>query len=56
MSEHYAELRMYVAPEPIEQANQQWLARILERLGLHRRNADHLDLPGLWLAPELLFT
>ena len=54
MSKHYAELRMYVAPEPIERANQQWLARILERLGLRRLNADHLDLPSLWLAPELL--
>ncbi|NWN49081.1 PhnD/SsuA/transferrin family substrate-binding protein [Pseudomonas sp. MAFF 301514] len=56
MSEHYAELLMYVAPEPIRQANQQWLARILEHLGLRRLNADHLDLPGLWLAPELLVT
>jgi len=56
MSEHYAELLMYVAPDHIHQANQQWLARILERLGLSRRNADHLDLHGLWLAPELLVT
>ncbi len=56
MSEHYAELRMYVAPEPVEQANQQWLVRSIERLGLRRLNADHLDLPGLWLAPELLVT
>lgn len=29
MSEHYADLRMYVAPQPIQQANQRWLARIL---------------------------
>ena len=56
MSEHYAELRMYVAPQQIEQANQQWLARVLEHLNLRRLNADHLDLPGLWLAPELLVT
>ncbi|MBV2082176.1 MULTISPECIES: phosphate/phosphite/phosphonate ABC transporter substrate-binding protein [Pseudomonas] len=56
MSEHYADLRMYVAPEPIQQANQYWLARILERLKLRRLNADHLDLPGLWLAPQLLVT
>ena len=56
MSEHYAELLMYVAPEPIRQANQQWLERILEHLGLRRLNADHLDLPGLWRAPELLVT
>ncbi|MDC6668670.1 hypothetical protein OEZ84_28465, partial [Leclercia adecarboxylata] len=54
MSEYYADLRMYVAPEPIQQANQHWLARILERLKLHRLNADHLDLRGLWLAPQLL--
>ncbi|OIN44915.1 phosphate ABC transporter substrate-binding protein [Pseudomonas azotoformans] len=56
MSEHYAELLMYVAPEPVRQASQQWLARILEHLGLRRLNADRLDLPGLWLAPELLVT
>ncbi|WPN55150.1 PhnD/SsuA/transferrin family substrate-binding protein [Pseudomonas sp. P9_2] len=56
MSDHYAELLMYVAPEPIQQANQQWLTRILERLGVQRLNADHLDLPSLWLAPELLVT
>lgn len=56
MSEHYAELLMYVAPEAVQQANQQWLARIFERLNLIRRNADHLDLHGLWLAPELLVT
>lgn len=56
MSEHYAELRMYVAPEQIEHANQHWLARILERLNLRRLSADPLDLPGLWLAPELLVT
>ncbi len=54
MTDHYADLRMYVAPDAVQHANQQWLARILERLGLNRRNADHLDLPGLWLAPELL--
>ena len=54
MSEHYADLRMYVAPQPIQQANQRWLARILERLKLHRLDADHLDLPGLWLSPQLL--
>ncbi len=56
MSDHYAELRMYVAPAAVLQANQAWLARIFERLNLTRRNADHLDLHGLWLAPELLVT
>ncbi|AZF06967.1 phosphate/phosphite/phosphonate ABC transporter substrate-binding protein [Pseudomonas sp. R5-89-07] len=54
MSEHYAELLMYIAPEQVRQANQQWLERIFERLGLTRRRADHLDLHSLWLAPELL--
>ena len=56
MSEHYAELLMYVAPDEIQQANRQWLARIVERLDLSRRDADHLDLHSLWLAPELLVT
>lgn len=53
MSDHYAKLLMYVAPEAVAQASEQWLARIFERLDLSRRNADHLDLRGLWLAPEL---
>ncbi|UII70396.1 PhnD/SsuA/transferrin family substrate-binding protein [Pseudomonas sp. HN11] len=56
MSDHYAELLMYVAPEPINQANQHWIVRILQHLNLGRRDADHLDLPGLWLAPELIVT
>ncbi|MGB3127790.1 MAG: PhnD/SsuA/transferrin family substrate-binding protein [Pseudomonas sp.] len=56
MSDHFAELLMYVAPEPVQQANQAWLTRLLERLSLTRLNADHLDLHGLWLAPELLVT
>ncbi|NVZ70215.1 phosphate/phosphite/phosphonate ABC transporter substrate-binding protein [Pseudomonas costantinii] len=56
MSDHYAELLMYVAPEQVQQANQQWLALIFERLNLRRRDAGHLDLHGLWLAPELLVT
>lgn len=54
MSDHYAELLMYAAPALIRQANEQWLAHIFGLLGLDRRNADHLDLPGLWLAPQLL--
>ncbi|MFL1543065.1 phosphate/phosphite/phosphonate ABC transporter substrate-binding protein [Pseudomonas sp. O39] len=54
MSDHYAELQMYVAPEAVQHANQRWLARIFERLNLTRRNADHLDLPSLWLSPDLL--
>ncbi|MBW1246842.1 phosphate/phosphite/phosphonate ABC transporter substrate-binding protein [Pseudomonas tolaasii] len=56
MTDHYAELLMYVAPEPVLQANALWLARIFEHLNLRRRDAGHLDLHGLWLAPELLVT
>ncbi|MFL1553227.1 phosphate/phosphite/phosphonate ABC transporter substrate-binding protein [Pseudomonas sp. D47] len=56
MSDRYAELLMYVAPEAVQQANQQWLTRIFERLNLSRRNADYLDLHSLWRAPELLVT
>ncbi len=56
MSEHYAELLMYVAPQQVLEANEQWLARILERLDVTRRTADGLDLLSLWRAPELLLT
>lgn len=56
MSDRYAELLMYVAPQKVQQANERWLSRILERLGLTRRNAEHLDLRSLWRAPELLLT
>lgn len=52
MSDHYAELLMYVAPEAVQHANQRWLTRLFERLQLTRRNADHLDLPSLWRAPS----
>lgn len=47
---------MYVAPEPIRQANERWLTRILERLGIARRNAEALSLRDLWLSPHLLLT
>ncbi|MBK5356184.1 PhnD/SsuA/transferrin family substrate-binding protein [Pseudomonas sp. TH41] len=56
MTQHFAELLMYVAPEPIRRANERWLARILERLGAFRRNAEHLSLMDLWLSPHLLLT
>ncbi|MNM31280.1 ABC transporter, phosphonate, periplasmic substrate-binding protein [compost metagenome] len=56
MTHHLAELLMYVAPEPIRQANERWLARILERLGTTRRNAEGLSLTDLWLSPHLLLT
>ena len=54
MRDHFAELLMYVAPQAVQRANHQWLTRLFERLDLRRRNADHLDLHSLWLAPELL--
>ncbi|KAF1025665.1 MAG: hypothetical protein GAK37_02824 [Pseudomonas sp.] len=56
MSEQYAELLMYVAPPPIQQANEAWLARIFERLGARRIPAGHLDLRALWRSPHLLLS
>ncbi|WP_207266786.1 phosphate/phosphite/phosphonate ABC transporter substrate-binding protein [Pseudomonas sp. GW101-3H06] len=56
MTQHLAELLMYVAPDPIRQANERWLARILERLGATRRNAEDLPLMDLWLSPHLFLT
>ena len=56
MTSGYAELLMYIAPEPIRAANEQWLARILEHLGGSRLDADGLSLLELWRSPELLLT
>ena len=56
MTQHLAELLMYTAPETIRRANERWLARILERLGTSRRNAEGLSLMDLWLSPQLLLT
>ncbi|KAA0943873.1 PhnD/SsuA/transferrin family substrate-binding protein [Pseudomonas sp. ANT_H14] len=56
MSEHYAELLMYTAPQQVVQANEQWLTRILQHVGATRLNAGHLDLLSLWCAPKLLLT
>ncbi|EJM72955.1 phosphate/phosphite/phosphonate ABC transporter substrate-binding protein [Pseudomonas sp. GM55] len=56
MTRHLAELQMYVAPEPIHQANERWLARILEHLHCTRLDAQGLSLPDLWLSPHLLLT
>jgi ABC-type phosphate/phosphonate transport system substrate-binding protein len=47
---------MYVAPEPIRQANERWLALILERLGATRHDVEGLSLMDLWLSPHLLLT
>jgi ABC-type phosphate/phosphonate transport system substrate-binding protein len=56
MTQHIAELLMYVAPEPILQANERWLAQIIEQLGVTRLNAEGLSLMDLWLSPQLLLT
>ncbi|MEO6679651.1 MAG: PhnD/SsuA/transferrin family substrate-binding protein [Pseudomonas sp.] len=56
MTAHIAELLMYVAPEPIRQANERWLTRIIERLGVTRQSAEDLSLPDLWRSPSLLLT
>jgi ABC-type phosphate/phosphonate transport system substrate-binding protein len=50
----YAELPMYVAPQAIRAANEQWLALILQLLAVERLPADRLPLPELWRAPRLL--
>ena len=56
MSRQIAELLMYVAPQPIRQANERWLTKILERLGHTRRDTAGLSLQDVWLAPDLLLT
>jgi ABC-type phosphate/phosphonate transport system substrate-binding protein len=56
MTHHLAELLMYVAPEPIRQANETWLTRIIEGLGATRQSAEGLSLPQLWQSPNLLLT
>ncbi|CAI8877057.1 ABC-type phosphate/phosphonate transport system substrate-binding protein [Pseudomonas sp. IT-196MI5] len=56
MTRHITELLMYTAPEPIHQANERWLARILEHLGDTRRDAAGLSLMEMWLSPHLLLT
>jgi ABC-type phosphate/phosphonate transport system substrate-binding protein len=56
MTQHIAELLMYVAPEPVRQANERWLARILERVDATRLDAGALSLLELWLSPQLLLT
>ncbi|NVZ26159.1 PhnD/SsuA/transferrin family substrate-binding protein [Pseudomonas gingeri] len=56
MTARYAELLMYVAPPAVQQANEQWLGRILQTLGVSRLPAAELDLRQLWLSPQLLLT
>ena len=54
MSGRYAELTMYVAPAPVEAANQQWLKRIMALLELTRAKPQDLDSLALFRAPKLL--
>jgi ABC-type phosphate/phosphonate transport system substrate-binding protein len=56
MSQLYAELLMYIAPEPIRAANERWLGQILQLLGHSRLAAEGLALPELWRSPALLLT
>ena len=56
MSQGFAELLMYVAPPRVCEASAAWLQQTLQHLGASRLDAGALDLPGLWLSPQLLFT
>lgn len=56
MSGRYAALAMYVAPQPVQAANEQWLTRIMQLLGDTRADAQGLELSALFRAPELLLT
>lgn len=56
MAQGFAELLMYVAPERVRQAQEQWLHSVLKRLGAERLNAQGLELNQLWLSPQLLLT
>src|SRR5690606_14854388 len=53
MIQGFAQLSMYTAPVRVQQANETWLARIVELLKADRL-ADELELPQLWLSPQLL--
>ncbi|OQR28901.1 phosphate ABC transporter substrate-binding protein [Pseudomonas sp. Bc-h] len=56
MSQGFAELLMYVAPQRVREAQEQWLTRVLEILSATRLDAQALDLKQLWLSPQLLLT
>ncbi|NWA27172.1 PhnD/SsuA/transferrin family substrate-binding protein [Pseudomonas gingeri] len=56
MTHRYAELLMYVAPHEVQEANERWIERIVETLGVRRGSARDLELMQLWLSPQLLFT
>ena len=56
MAQGFAELPMYVAPQRVRVAQEQWLQQVLGILRGERRDARGLDLESLWLSPELLLT
>lgn len=56
MAQGFAELLMYLAPDRVHQAQEQWLGRVLERLGGERLDAQAMDLKQLWRSPQLLLT
>jgi ABC-type phosphate/phosphonate transport system substrate-binding protein len=47
---------MYVAPDRVRDAQEQWLGRVLQMLGTERLDAQSLDLAQLWRSPRLLIT
>lgn len=56
MPQGFAELLMYVAPPRIAHAQEQWLSRVLDILGVQRLDAPDLVLKALWLSPHVLLT
>lgn len=56
MAQGFAELPMYVAPQRVRVAQEQWLQHVLGILSEERRDAQGLDLESLWLSPDLLLT
>lgn len=54
MPQGFAELLMYVAPARVHEAQEKWLLRALDILGVERLDAQALDLKQLWLSPQLL--
>ncbi len=56
MPGRYAELVMYVAPQPVKVASEQWLTRIVELLDVPRRDGRGLELLELFRSPDLLLT
>ena len=56
MPGRYAELAMYVAPQPVQVASEQWLTRIVALLDAPRRDGRGLELLELFRSPDLLLT